>query len=417
MLADNHTRLALQRLSHTVSRSSAQAWAGVQDQEGVRSRVGWARQRVLDQLPMYLERLENATEANGVQVQWADSAQNANRIIIEILQSLDVKEALRNHAPLLDEIALDKAAEANGIDLTRLHPGDRILELTNSQISHPVWPAAHLRIEDISEAAREQWSMPTTVDPDILASAIRVRLRRRLIGSRTAILGLNFAVAETGSMVCLDNDGHNPSLIALARNAILLLSVEQVVADSEDLHLLVEAYARSAWGRPLPAYVTQLCSPSPQKIDGPRQIHLILVDNRRSRILDRGYGEALRCIHCGACHNVCPVYQQIGSQGYDDSPYSGPIGAVINPILLRPGLAEHQPFLSTNCLACGPACPVDIDLPALLQQHRQELASKIASSRERSAIRLWRYLLRRPTLFVNAFRRAGRRRVIMPRRK
>ncbi len=417
MLADNHTRLALQRLSHTVSRSSAIAWSNVHDQEAVRSRAGWARQRVLDQLPLYLEQLENTAIANGVQVQWADGAQEANRIIIEILHSLDVDEALRNHAPLLDEIALDQAAAANGVKLTRLHPGDRILELADSQISHPVWPAAHLRIEDISNAANEHWGMPLTVDPDILASAIRGRLRRTLIGSHTAILGLNFAVAETGSMVCLDNNGHNPSLIALARTAILLLSVEQVVADSEDLHLLIQAYARSAWGRPLPAYVTQICSPSPQEIDGPRQIHLIIVDNGRSRILNRGYGEALRCIHCGACHNVCPVYQQIGGQGYGDSPYSGPIGAVLNPILLRPGMAENQPFLSTGCQACGPACPVDIDLPALLQQHRQELAPKIASARERSAFGLWRQLLRYPRLFIPALRRFGRSGAFKSRRK
>jgi len=416
MLADNHTRIALQRLSHRASRASAKAWDDVQHQEAVRSQAGWARQRVLDQLPTYLERLQGTAEANGVQVQWADGAQDANRIIIEILQARDVKEARRNHAPLLDEIALDQAAKSNGIDLTPLHPGDRILELTNNQSSHPVWPAAHLRIEDISDAAREQWSMPSTVNPDILASAIRVRLRRRLIGSHTTILGLNFAVAETGNMVCLDNNGHNPSLVALARHAILLLSVEQVVANSEDLHLLIEAYARSAWGRPLPAYITQISRPAPQEIDGPRQIHLILVDNRRSRILDRGFGEALRCIHCGACHNVCPVYQQIGSQGYGDSPYSGPIGAVINPILLRTGLAEHQPYLSTGCQACAPVCPVNVDLPALLQQHRGELTPEVASVREHSAVKLWRYLLHHPSLFARALRRAGKRRALLPRR-
>ncbi len=409
-LADHHTRLALQRLSLTASRSSARAWAGVKDQEAERRKAGRARQRVLDDLPAHLERLENAATANGVQVQWADGAQDANRIVIELLRSLGIKEALRNHAPLLDEIALDLAAAANDIDLTKLHPGDQILELADSPISHPVWPAAHLRIEDISDAARKQWGMPPTYNPDILASAIRVRLRRTLIRSHTAILGLNFAVVDTGSMVCLDNDGHNASLVALARHAILLLSIEQVVANTEDLHLLIEAYSLSAWGNALPAYVTQLSSPAPPEIDGPRQIHLILVDNGRSRILDRGYGEALRCIHCGACHNVCPVYQQIGCQGYGESPYSGPIGAVINPILLRPGLADQQPFLSTGCQACRPVCPVDIDLPGLLQRQRLELSSKTASSKEKLTFGLWRRLLHFPRLFIPALRRARRRR-------
>jgi L-lactate dehydrogenase complex protein LldF len=132
------------------------------------------------------------------------------------------------------------------------------------------------------------------------------------------------------------------------------------------------------------------------------------VDNGRSRILDRGYGEALRCIHCGACHNVCPVYQQIGSQGYGESPYNGPIGSVINPILLRPGLADKQPFLSSGCRACRPVCPVAIDLPGLLQQHRLELAPKTASAREKITFGLWRRLLRAPRLFLPALRRFGR---------
>jgi L-lactate dehydrogenase complex protein LldF len=408
-LADHHTRLALQRLSLTASRSSARAWAGVQDQEVERRKAGRARQRVLDDLPTYLERLENSATANGVQVQWADGAQDANRIVVELLRSLGAKEALRNRAPLLDEIALDQAAAANDIDLTRLHPGDHILTLADRPTSHPVWPAAHLRIEDISAAAQQHWGMPPTYDPDILASAIRVRLRRTLIRTRTAILGLNFAVADTGSMVCLDNDGHNASLVALARHAILLLSIEQVVANTGDLHHLIEAYSRSAWGHALPAYVTQLNRPVPPEIDGPRQIHLILVDNGRSRILDRGYGETLRCIHCGACHNACPVYRQIGGQGYGESPYSGPIGAVINPILLRPGLADGQPFLCTGCQACLPVCPVDIDLPGLLQQHRLELAPKIASSKEKIAFGLWRRLLHAPRLFIPALRRVRRR--------
>ena len=409
-LADRHTRLALQRLSHTASRSSARAWAGVKSQEAERRTAGRARQRVLDDLPAQLERLENAVAANGVQVQWADGAQEANRIIFELLQTLETKEAIRNHALLLDEIALDRAAAANDIDLTRLHPGDQILALADSSTSHPVWPAAHLRLEDISAATHAQWGMPPTYNPDILASAIRARLRRTLIRTHTVILGLNFAVADTGGMVCLDNDGNNASLIALARHAILLLSIEQVVASTADLHLLIQAYARSAWGTALPAYVTQLSSPAPPAVDGPRQIHLILVDNGRSRILERGYGEALRCIHCGACHNVCPVYQQIGSQGYGESPYSGPIGAVINPILLRPGLADEQPFLSSGCQACRPVCPVAIDLPGLLQQHRLELAPKTASAREKIAFGLWRRLLRAPRLFLPALRRFGRSR-------
>ena len=315
-------------------------------------------------------------------------------------------EALRNHAPLLDEIALDRAATANNIRMIRLQPGDHILELTNQKPGHPVWPAAQLRLEDINVAVTNRWRVPLTYDPDILASTIRTPLRRSLSRTYTAILGLNFAVAGAGSLVCLDNNGHNASLVAFARNLICLVSIEQLVADTADLHRLIQAFSRSAWGRPMPAYVTQVDKPAPLDTEGPRAIHLILVDNGRSRILAQEFGEALRCIQCGACLNVCPIYQQIGGDGYGESPYKGPIGSVLNPILLRPGLADDQPYLSSNCNACRPVCPVDIDLPRLLHEQRVRVAPRIPSWREKTAFWLWQRLVTRPRLFAPALRLA-----------
>ncbi|MCP4167172.1 MAG: lactate utilization protein [Chloroflexi bacterium] len=408
MLVDGSTRRALQRLSRLAADASAHAWADEENSVALRQAAAKARQVALENLPAYLEQLETSASGNGVQVHWADGAQEANRLIIEIQQASAAPEAVRNHSQLLEEISLDRAAKANNIRLIRLHPGDQILELAGSRSSHPVWPTAHLRIDEISTATQRRWRVPITYDPDILASTIRMPLRRSLLRSYTAIIGLHFAVADTGDLVCLDNDGHNASLVSFSRHLICLLSLEQVVATTSDLHHLVRAYAHSAWGRPLPAYVTQVRQPTPPGIDGPREIHLIIMDNKRSHMFAEGYGEILRCIGCGACLNVCPIYPLIGGEGYGESPYSGPRGAALNPLLLRPDLANQQPYLSTACSACKPVCPVDIDLPRLLHEQRHRLAPSHASWQERTLFWIWRRLLKRPTLFRLGMRVANR---------
>lgn len=403
MLADRSTRQALQRLSQIRARSQAQAWAALPEADRERARAAAARQRVLDQLPHYLDRLATQAEANGLHVHRANSAQEANRIVVEAVRATGTSSVVRNHAPLLDEIAFDRAAAANHISVVHVHPGDHVVELIGSRSGHPIWPAAHLRKEQVSAAMQSAWRVPATLDIDLLAATARSRLRPSLLAGRIAVMGLNFAVAETGSLVCLDNDGHNANLFALANTIVCLLSIEHVVADMADLHALIQSFARSAWGRPLPAYVTQWQRPAPSQDAGPNTIHLVLVDNGRTRVMAQGFGEALRCIGCGACHNVCPVYVQTGAGGYGNFSHTGPIGAILNPLLVRQDLAHEQPFLSSECGACRPACPVDIDLPGLL--HRQRQRSQ-ATARERLIFWLWRRLLSYPRVFVPALRMA-----------
>lgn len=411
MLADTATRRALRRLQR-VAAANSQAAAEAPPDQGPAA-AGRARQRVLDDLPAFVERLQAQARANGIHVAHVASAQDANRRIISILRSAGSTEILRNHALILDEIEVDRAAAANAIRITRLHAGDHILELAGTKGSHPLWPAAHLPTEAISAILQAKMRVPATVDPDLLASTLRMPLRRTLLRTHTAIIGLNFAVAAEGTLVTLDADGHNANLIVLAQHLICVLSIEQIVADSADLDLLIAAFARGAWGRALPSYITQINRPAPSGGDGPRHVHLILVDNGRSRILAEGFGEALRCIHCGACHNICPVFQQVGGEGYGPAPYSGPIAGVINPILLRPGLAADAAFLCSACAACGPVCPVGIDLPRLLQRQRQR--QRVWHRRGEVAFWLWQRLLPYPWLFFPALRlarrlRQGRRR-------
>ncbi|MCO6452436.1 MAG: lactate utilization protein [Caldilineales bacterium] len=410
MTLDRFERQALQRLRRRSERAQIQAWPDPAEKTELVQRAGYARQRALAKLPDYLAMLEQNTAATGITVHWTESAQAANRIAIELIKKAGGR-ALRNHSPLLDEIAIDRAAIANEVELVRVHPGDQLVQLSGRPLQHPIWPTAHIRIADISSTLQEAWHVPPSVDPDILASTVRNRLRPELLDATTAVVGLNFAVAETGSLICLDNEGHNASLATYARTLICLLSIEQVVADAADLDILIEAFSRSAWGRPLPGFISEIRSPARTPKGEMQAIHLILVDNNRSDALAQGFGEALRCIQCGACHSVCPVFLQVGGAYTQDAstpqPYSGPIGAVLNPILLKSGNAARQPYLSTDCGFCASVCPVAIDLPGLLQRQRQAQSST-ASWREKLAFSLWRRLLNQPRLF-KAYMRLWRR--------
>jgi len=408
MQTDQRTRRTLHRMGSLATAARNKAWAQVNAPDALKQRAISARDRVLADLPGHLARLEDAAWANDVIVQRANSAQDANRLVIQVMRQLGVTDALRNHHPLLDEIQLDRATKANAIQLTPLHPGDYLAQLANERPGHPIWPVGHLTVETISATLQKKWRIPETYNPDHLASTLRMPLRRALLATHTAIMGVHFAVSETGAFVLLDNDGHNASLASMARHIILLLSIEQVTATFSDLDALIQVFALSAWGRPLPAYITQLQKPAIQKIEGPHSIHLILVDNRRSAIMQQGFALALRCIQCGACHTVCPVYQQLGGAGYAHSPYTGPIGAVINPSLLRPELGEPQAYLCSDSGHCQAACPLDIPIPDLIHAQRHRLAQTHPQGEDKRYFSRWRRLISHPSLFRPFFRRKSR---------
>ncbi len=409
MISDQRTRHTLHRLGNLTTAARNDAWSRVKNAEALKQQAIHARDRVLADLPAYLARLETATRAHDVAVLHAGDAQEANRLVIQTMRGLGVTDALRNHHPLLDEIQLDRAAKANAIQLTPLHPGDYLAQLADERPGHPIWPVGHLTVEAISATLQQKWRIPETYNPDHLTSTVRMPLRRALLRTHTAILGVTFAAVEEGVFVLLDNDGHNASLTSLARHVILLLSIEQIAADIDDLDALIQVFALSAWGRPLPAYVTHLQRPAPREIDGPRTIHLILVDNRRTKIIEEGFGQALRCIQCGACHSVCPVYQQIGGRGYANSPYTGPIGAVINPLLLRPDLGEAQAALCAGSGGCQDACPVAIPIPDLIHAQRIRLAQTHPPNDDKRYFSVWRRLISRPRFFRSYIRRSYRK--------
>ncbi|MDW8269845.1 MAG: LUD domain-containing protein [Anaerolineae bacterium] len=397
MLAEPSTRQALHRLGQRVERRPPLP-------ANLPQAAGQARRRVLADLETYLRRFEAQAQAQEMRVWWAEDYQQADRLVVERIRASGQTKALRNHSPLFDEIALDRAAAVNGIELIPIHPGDHYLKLTGAAPLHPIWPSAHLGLRELAAAMARAWRIPPSFDPDLLAGAARLQLRPLLLAAQVAVMGVQFAVAADGTLVCLDNDGHNAHLMALARHLICLVGIEQVVADVADLELLIRAFSLGAWGQPQAHYVGVIAGP-PSTTDGPRRVDVILLDNGRRRALAAGLVEALGCIGCGACHAICPVYHQVGAAAYGRHARSGPIGAVLNPVLWPEPRTQSQPYLSSGCRACAGVCPVGIDLPNLLAQQRRRLADR-SDFRERLLFGLWQRLLPYPRLFTLALRLA-----------
>ena len=260
--------------------------------------------------------------------------------------------------------------------------GEYIIQLAGEPPSHIVAPVIHKRLEEIAEIFHEKLDMPRTMDPAAMTSAARVRLRGEFFEAQMGVSGCNFAIAETGTICIVTNEGNGRMVSSLPKVYVVVMGIEKVVPTVEDALLQLQALTRSATGQQMTVYCSMTSGPrQPDQPDGPEQVHVILMDNGRLQMLERGYGEALLCIRCGACLNVCPVYQEIGGHAYG-STYNGPIGAVISPAL-APEIARFKelPHATTLCGACRDVCPVKIDLPRLLVDLRADLVEAKANPR------------------------------------
>ena len=260
--------------------------------------------------------------------------------------------------------------------------GEYIIQLAGEPPSHIVAPVIHKRLEEIAEIFHEKLDMPRTMDPTEITSAARVRLRNEFFSAQMGISGCNFAIAETGTICIVTNEGNGRMVSSLPKVYVVVMGIEKVVPTVEDALLQLQALTRSATGQQMTVYCSMTSGPrQPDQADGPEQVHVVLMDNGRLQMLERGYGEALLCIRCGACLNVCPVYQEIGGHAYG-STYNGPIGAVISPAL-APEIARFKelPHATTLCGACRDVCPVKIDLPRLLVDLRADLVEEKANPR------------------------------------
>lgn len=350
------------------------AFQALEDPESLRRMGRAVKEKALANLPLLLETLEKKVQEAGGTVHWARTAKEARGIVCQLARERDVRTVVKGKSMVTEEIDLNAALEAQGVEVWETDLGEFIIQLAGEPPSHIIGPAVHKSKEQISELFAEKLGAARVEAPEELTRIAREKLREKFVGADMGITGANAAVAETGSIVLLENEGNIRLSVTVPRIHVVLMGIEKVIPTLEDLAVILALLPRSATGQKLSAYTSIITGPKrPEERDGPEEFHLILLDNGRSRILaDPDRRESLFCLRCGSCLNVCPVYRKVGGHSYGWV-YSGPIGAVLTPQLVPPRLARDLPFASTLCGACAEVCPVKIELPKLLLIMRQRL--------------------------------------------
>lgn len=347
-----------------------QAWS-IPEWELLRETASQIKLNVLGNLHDYLTQFEQQALQNGAIVHWAADAAEHNRIVTEILQRHNVKRMVKSKSMLTEECHLNPHLEANGIEVIDTDLGERIVQLAKEPPSHIVLPCIHKKKEEIGELFHEHLGTPAgNADPQFLTAAARLHLRKEFLQSKAAITGVNFAVAETGEMVVCTNEGNADMGAHLADVHIACMGIEKIVPERKHLGVFLRLLARSATGQPITTYSSHFRKPAAGK-----ELHIVIVDNGRSRQLGReDFRNSLKCIRCGACMNTCPVYRRSGGHSYHTA-VAGPIGSILAPNLDMKDYAD-LPFASTLCGSCSNVCPVKIDIHQQLYKWRQVLVQE-----------------------------------------
>ena len=356
----------------------------IEEVEGLHGEGSWEEWReearrikihTLDHLDYYLELLHDNVTAAGGQVHFAVDSAEANAIVSHLVQSRGVKVATKSKSMVSEELELNPVLESLGVDVYETDLGEYIIQLAGETPSHLVAPALHKSKEDVAELFADKLGVPYDEDIEVMARTARVALRDKFMQADLGISGANFVVAETGTLVIVTNEGNGRLCTSAPRMHIGITGMEKVIPSMQDLAFFLRLLPRSATGQRISSYVSMTTGPRRQDDeDGPEEFHLILVDNGRSRMLrDPKLREALYCIRCGACLNICPVYQRVGGHAYGWV-YPGPIGAVVSPMLTGLKEAKSLPEASSLCGACREACPVKINIPRMLLELRHRTA-------------------------------------------
>ncbi|MEU5635444.1 LutB/LldF family L-lactate oxidation iron-sulfur protein [Streptomyces rishiriensis] len=441
-VADPTLRGNLRHATHTIRAKRAAAVAEMSDWAELREAGRRIKDHTLRRLDRYLVQLEEAVTAAGGTVHWAADADEANRIVTRLVKETGESEVVKVKSMATQEIGLNEALEAEGIRAYETDLAELIVQLGRDRPSHILVPAIHRNrgeIRDIFRAEMGEWGRPApeglTDTPAELAEAARLHLREKFLRAKVGISGANFMVAETGTLVVVESEGNGRMCLTLPETLISVVGIEKIVPTWRDLEVFLQTLPRSSTAERMNPYTstwTGTRDGDAGEGDGPRTFHLVLLDNGRTDTLADEVGrQALRCIRCSACLNVCPVYERAGGHAYG-SVYPGPIGAILSPQLRGTGseIDASLPYASSLCGACYEVCPVAIDIPEVLVHLRERVVEGGLVTREgnkvvlkparghaaeRAAMRAARWAFSRPGALRAGQRLASRTRALHPR--
>ncbi len=350
------------------------AFADPLEEAAVRDAAEQIRQRCLSRLPALLEQLEANCERNGIRVHWAQTPAEANAIILRIAQQHGVSSIVKGKSMVSEEVGFNHEMARHGIRCLESDMGEFIVQLDGDTPSHIIMPAIHKNKQEVSDTfAHNLDGFTPTTDVDALIQTGRRALREEFRRAGMGLSGVNFAVAETGSLCLVENEGNGRMCTTVPKVHVAITGIEKVVECLSDVPPLYSALTRSATGQAITTYFNVISGPRRAgELDGPDEVHLVLLDNGRSQAYrDEELRKTLQCIRCGACMNHCPVYTRIGGHAYGEV-YPGPIGKIITPHMVGLAKVPDHPSASSLCGACGEVCPVKIPIPALLRRLREE---------------------------------------------
>ncbi len=406
-VANSQLRANIRNATHTIRAKREEAVAEVPDWEQLREAGRRIKERTMRNLDRHLEQLERSVTAAGGVVHWATEAADANRIVGDLIVGAGAREAVKVKSLATDEIGLNRALAARGIEARETDLAELIVQLGEDRPSHILVPAIHRNRGEIRELFRR--TLPgneqLTDDPAELAEAARRFLREKFLSAKVGVSGANFAVAETGTICILESEGNGRMCTTLPEVLITVMGIEKVLPRFADLEVMLQLLPRSSTAERMNPYTSLWTGVTPE--DGPREFHLVLLDGGRTKVLGDADGRAaLHCIRCSACLNVCPVYERTGGHAYE-STYPGPIGAILTPQLTGFTQGNSLPWASSLCGACYEVCPVKIDIPSILIHLRSRINREVdgyGGGGERLAMGLLARAFARPGRYERAQR-------------
>ena len=385
LLEDAQLRKNVRHATDVIQRKRAQVVGETADWQELRTAASETKAHTLRYLDHYLLQFEKACTAAGGRVHWAADADEANRIIADLVRGYGGDEVIKIKTMTSDETGLNEALRRDGIRADETDLAELILQLGRGKPSHIVVPALHKNRSQVREIFRERMNLPDLGDrPEDLTAAARRYLREKFLRVKVGVCGANFLVAETGSVCIVESEGNGRMCLTLPEVLISLAGIEKVIPSFRDLEVFLQLLPRSATGERMNPYNSVWTGVHPG--DGPQHFHVVLLDNGRTRVLaDAEARQTLHCIRCAACLNTCPVYRQTSGLAYGSS-YSGPIGAIVTPQLLNMEHGQSLPYASSLCGACYEVCPVKINIPEVLIHLRGRLVREQKSGLDAEAL-------------------------------